>query len=258
MKFSAIFALVLICALVASSDGNKRQKRTLGTILQFFGYRIVPLRGNGNSVEKIQNPPPTVNRIQTVIPTEAAPSMAPETTSPPSTESPAMTTTMLPSTTAAPATEQSVNMRIIVMDPTTSSPDSGMSEEFSQFMEAPSSPSLPQMESATEAARFSSSEEFERFASSFRSPSESRPEQDLSTSQSFEAKQSSDSEGQNKFDFYQSNPRESYNYYQQPPPSQPSYYYEPRAPFASNNFLPHHDQSTNYENQQYFSYLTHH
>lgn len=84
MKLAEIFALVLIASMCASSNGNKREKRTLGSILQFFGLKLVPLQENVNKLpepekfklfqeqyaahESQTQRTPRLNRIQTVMP----------------------------------------------------------------------------------------------------------------------------------------------------------------------------------------------
>lgn len=77
MKLTKIFVLI---ALVGLCDASSRQKRTLGTILNFFGYKLVPLHGSAGRealadapVEKYEYPPetprnPKFMRIQTVMP----------------------------------------------------------------------------------------------------------------------------------------------------------------------------------------------
>lgn len=78
MKLAKIFVVIVLS--VGLSDAKSRQKRTLGTILNFFGYKLVPLHGSGSKealadipVEKYEYPPetprnPKFMRIQTVMP----------------------------------------------------------------------------------------------------------------------------------------------------------------------------------------------
>lgn len=69
-----VFGLILVLAVLAS--GERRDKRTLGTIFQFFGFRLVPLTESemkGSFSEKYQFPAQTARnpkfmRIQTVMP----------------------------------------------------------------------------------------------------------------------------------------------------------------------------------------------
>lgn len=80
MRLAEIFALVLIAAVCASSDGQKREKRTLGSIFQFFGFKLVPLNENVNKLpspekyeflaqtSQTERTPKRLNRIQTVMP----------------------------------------------------------------------------------------------------------------------------------------------------------------------------------------------
>lgn len=82
VKFLTTVLIIVACATLANS--KRRQKRTLGTILQFFGYRIVPIMENKEQQslsisERIRSPImnrnqriptriPEINRIQTVMP----------------------------------------------------------------------------------------------------------------------------------------------------------------------------------------------
>lgn len=74
MKVAVI--LVFILSLCHLSEAGRREKRTIGTILQYFGFKLVPLRESEvrePQVEKYQFPPqtprnPKFMRIQTVMP----------------------------------------------------------------------------------------------------------------------------------------------------------------------------------------------
>lgn len=74
IKFVVTFVLIVAC--VSRGDGKRRQKRTLGTLLQFFGYRLVPLNEQPSmQSDKLRSPSmaqnqrmPKRNRIQTVMP----------------------------------------------------------------------------------------------------------------------------------------------------------------------------------------------
>ncbi|CRK86839.1 CLUMA_CG000667, isoform A [Clunio marinus] len=77
LKFNRIFFLILITlSLCALSGASKREKRTIGTILNFFGFKIVPLNEGEKSrgqTEKYQNSEaatkkPKALRLETVMP----------------------------------------------------------------------------------------------------------------------------------------------------------------------------------------------
>lgn len=77
MKFAQIFGLVFIALMCVSvtCDAKRREKRTLGTILQFFGFQIVPLNQNQSAqglpgLGRFQFQGLNPNRIRTVMPTE--------------------------------------------------------------------------------------------------------------------------------------------------------------------------------------------
>lgn len=109
MRAAVIFCAILLVVLCVSSDAAKREKRTLGRLLQYFGYKIVPVTGSerqGPQAERYQFPAetarnPKFNRIQTVMPFIATLDTLPTTTQVPST---IMTTTEVPTTTEAPTT----------------------------------------------------------------------------------------------------------------------------------------------------------
>lgn len=93
------------------SEANKRQKRTLGTILGFFGFKLVPL--NSQDVETFPaqaNRAPKVNRIQTMIPSFDD---EPTSETPTTTSAKDSTTT---ETSEAPMTTSSDPLRIIFGD----------------------------------------------------------------------------------------------------------------------------------------------
>lgn len=70
MKFEQVLLIaVLICCTFNNCSAKRREKRTLGTILQFFGYKIVPLNQN-QEVRETQALRMRPNRIETVMPTE--------------------------------------------------------------------------------------------------------------------------------------------------------------------------------------------
>lgn len=72
MKLSAILGLVLVVASLSGViDADKRDKRTVKTILGFFGYKLVALGSTGHNVETFRpqtSRVPKVNRIKTVMP----------------------------------------------------------------------------------------------------------------------------------------------------------------------------------------------
>lgn len=76
MKFTLIFGFLFIAFFCNEShcSAKRREKRTLGTILQFFGYRIVPISPQNQVKEPEAGnlQPSQINpmRIQTVMPTE--------------------------------------------------------------------------------------------------------------------------------------------------------------------------------------------
>ena len=86
MKFTLIFGFLFVAFLCNESHCSvkRREKRTLGTILQFFGYRIVPINPQNqiraSETGNLQSSLINSMRIQTVMPTERiqTTSMAPE------------------------------------------------------------------------------------------------------------------------------------------------------------------------------------
>lgn len=87
MKFAQIFCVIfiaLLCISIVNCSAKRREKRTLGAILQLFGFKIVPLNENQNQTRQLLQRRP--NRIQTVMPTEKVetttvmPSVVPVTT----------------------------------------------------------------------------------------------------------------------------------------------------------------------------------
>lgn len=82
IKFLTV--VVIIIAFATCGESRRREKRTLGTILQFFGYRLVPIMDNMEQPniamssamsEKLRSSSmnenqriPIINRIQTVMP----------------------------------------------------------------------------------------------------------------------------------------------------------------------------------------------
>lgn len=79
MKLANIFLLIVV--FIGLSEAKSRPKRTLGTILNFFGYKLVPVHGGQGSTESLADIPaekyeyqpetprnPKFMRIQTVMP----------------------------------------------------------------------------------------------------------------------------------------------------------------------------------------------
>lgn len=71
-----VFAFILIVVALAGADAGRRDKRTFGSIFQFFGFKLVPLTESemkGTFSEKYQYPAqtprnPKFMRLQTVMP----------------------------------------------------------------------------------------------------------------------------------------------------------------------------------------------
>jgi hypothetical protein len=76
MKIAKKFAFILLLTFLTLSEGRKREKRTVGTILQYFGFKLVPLTESdrkGPPAEKYVYPEhtprnPKFMRIQTMMP----------------------------------------------------------------------------------------------------------------------------------------------------------------------------------------------
>lgn len=73
MKVAKIFQFILVVALCALVDAKRRDKRTLGTIFQWFGYKLVPLSNGDKPSDNYVYPAetkrnPKFNRIRTVMP----------------------------------------------------------------------------------------------------------------------------------------------------------------------------------------------
>lgn len=72
MKVFKLFLLVILLSLNAPTNSARREKRTLGTILQFFGYKLVPIqRGPAKETYTETGRNPKYLRINTVIPSTA-------------------------------------------------------------------------------------------------------------------------------------------------------------------------------------------
>lgn len=175
MKIANIFGLTLTVILCGNlSDAERREKRTLGTIFQFFGFKIVPLTESdkgGATAEKYQFPAQTQRnpkfiRIQTVMPfvemieTSTVAAQQPSST----TSSPLTTTTAEASTTSEPTEapiemtsksfEENAPLRIILPDTMLSSsevPSSTSTEAFSEATEVSSTTVMNEMETTKQA-----------------------------------------------------------------------------------------------------------
>lgn len=71
MKFSIIFLAVIFFSVHA----NKREKRTINRVLRYFGYRLMPVSTDAETVsERYQNSPeiPSFLRLRTILPSRLA------------------------------------------------------------------------------------------------------------------------------------------------------------------------------------------
>lgn len=135
-----VFGLILLVAVVIGADAGRRDKRTFGSIFQFFGFKLVPLTESEIrkvTSEKLQYPEPLIRngklmRLRTVMPKVEeiieATSEMPATTRTTSTEAPLTRTssTTVSTTTTETPTIAAEPLRIILPDMIT------MFEDFKQ------------------------------------------------------------------------------------------------------------------------------
>lgn len=277
MKSAEIYVFILIVALCASCDGKRRDKRTLGSILNFFGFQIVPLNAGLRKLpenEKYEFPAqnqrnPKFNRIQTIMPFEIS-----EATSPP-TETTSATTAQMTSS-EAPMIESSSFMntaplRIIMFDPSSEMTPSALPEaaseslklvstteavpfEVSSEMPAPASPSLEPL----------TNEELPSPATTS-STDQSMPMEKVPADEDIDTRFNQDS---GNFEQFRSNDVTNSFFARQS--MQPTFglypqYLMPPRPFAQSQQQIQHDpnsfsssSATMNMNGQYFNYLTYH
>lgn len=124
-----VFGLILLVAVAVGIDAGRRDKRTFGSIFQFFGFKLVPLTESEMrkvTSEKLQYPEPLLRnakltRLRTVMPKVEiieSTSVMPATTRATSSEAPFSRTpsTAVSTTTTETPTTAAEPLRIILPD----------------------------------------------------------------------------------------------------------------------------------------------
>lgn len=257
------------------SEANHREKRTLGTLLNFFGFRLVPLRSNDIRPERFsfpaQTPPnPKVNmRMKTVMPSTTPP---PTTMPPPTTTTPAPTTppppppppSMAPS---MPPMDMSRILNEMILAGATGSPAPAMGAQTSQFMEL-STTERAFSEQFERTGQFTE-EDLARLRASFSNEQQSQqlveqssqPSFDQSSQQSFEFRSTPETRDSGEFEFVRSNDQTNSYFGQQTFEVPQGYYSHSRqyaAPEPTQKYYDSEASSSNSassDNSQFYTYI---